>query len=293
MSYLPAMPRLKNKESSNIVYLKIFLIFVFVCVVVSLFLKLTNLVNKSQFNQNYYNMVLIGKKAFIINIRQSSNKINIIEIKNSDIIKLEKLTKFQMGADFGIPIDAVFIDRIKKIDNPIDVFNLVNSIEYILMPSYYNSSELNSLDILKIHFVFSSLSTSDYTKDIYDMSDNNSTGNDTKSRLYDYFKDENIVNEGISIEVINGSQVDGAASKIAWMLKNNGFNVVSIISSDKEYNLSNIVCRTSSSYSTRRIEKIFSVPLSCKNETGIADIGIVLGKDYKLNYCSNLSLCDN
>ena len=212
-----------------------------------------------------------------------------------------------MSTAFTVPVNAVFIDKInsdksrlnqdklgiKRYNNSRDIFSLGNTVKYILMPSFYSSSGLNSLDILKIYFVFSSVSALDFTAGIYDIQGKDNVLDDTSNHMYDYFKDGNIINDGISVEVINGSGVDGAASKIAQMLKNNGFNIVSVTSSDKEYKLSNIVCRTAKNYSTQKIEKIFSTSFSCGQGTGIADITIILGKDYRLDFCSYLLSCDD
>src|SRR3989304_5672988 len=143
------MPRRKQKESSNIVYLKIFIIFVVVCVFISLFLKLSDLIKISRFDPNYFNMVLIGEKVFLYNIRSSANKINAVEIKNIDIDKLKKMTRYQMSTAFTVPVNAVFIDKInsdksrlnqdklgiKRYNNSRDIFSLGNTVKYILMPS--------------------------------------------------------------------------------------------------------------------------------------------------------------
>lgn len=285
------MSRNRQKETSSLVYLKVFLIFIFACIFISIILKLLNLIQTSRFDSDYFNIFFISKKNYIFNIKQNENTISVIEVKPKNPIKFEKFSKSQLSIAFGVPIDAVIFDKIKFQYDPGQIFNLNNSLRFIINPFQYKTTGINRLDILKIYFAFSSVLPADYKTGEYDLSDQDMIGVDINGWLYNFFKDKNIISDGISVEVVNNSDISGAGAKVTRMLKNIGYNIVSVSSSDKNNNGSQITCRIQPDYSTDRINTIFSIPFFCKPEAGIADITIDIGKDYKRDFCSALVPC--
>lgn len=274
------MARNKPKIKDNFLYLKIFLIFVFVCIVVSASLKTANLVKTSNFDSQYYNILVIGSKAYIVNIQKVENSISVIELKGRDSNYFHNNFRQKISVDIGIPLDAVFIDnKDRPFKDPKEFFSFKNIIGFLLEPASYKSEELNKLDLVKIYFATYSVSLFDVNSASLDLLREQEDDRDEK--LFEHFKDKQILSEKTSVEVVNASGIDGIAWVISRMFKNVGFNVISVKSADKEQVKSIIICRNSGTYSIDRISRVFPILIEYKNETGIADISVIIGKDGK------------
>lgn len=278
------MTKFKTTNFNNFFYLKIFLLFVAFLIIGSIFLKAYYLAASSRFDSKYFNLLIVNKNIYLINFKKEENKISVLEIKEREKINyLKNLNSEQAylraSVYLSLPIDAILIyKKGTGFSNIKDFFSYGSIYQLILNLSHSNDlyyvNGLNEIDLLKIYFSALSVSAFDFKHEIYDP-----TKDKMGELIFEIFKNNYVINEGTSIEVINMAEIDGLGTNIANMLRNVGFNIVSI-SSQKEDNSSKIVCRVEQNNATfKSLVKIFNLKGEEIDKPSMADISIYIGKE--------------
>lgn len=262
----------KNK-SDNFFYLKMFIFSVVILFLISLAVKFLIEVEHSRFQDEYFNVLVVNKDEYILNVNKEKKSISIFEVKDNQN-DISNSSREKLSIDLGLPIDAIFIYKNGEgFQDKKDLLSFQNLFSAIFSPSKYSITGLDKLDLIKLYFASKFMSFADTKVEVL-LKDSD------EEKILDSFKDKNVIDQGITIEVVNASGLSGAGTKVASMLKNVGFNVISVNSEDE--GPSKIIVRTSKNYTIERLGSIFSIPLTFKNETGITDVSIVIGKDYAL-----------
>lgn len=261
--------RFLSKEHSPIFYLSYFLLFVGVCVVAALVFRLFFLIRNSTFSTSSYSIVIKSKNPFIVMLDSVSPKLSLISIPAN-----MQNNRMKESLLLGVPIDGEIVSKeeISKDSFP----NIGFLLGVVFRPWDYSYIDMTVIDAGRL--IYSSFSTpaSNYnikfskTGDIEGVS---------PSQLYDIFKDPTIINEQISIEIVNATSIQGLAGGAGQILKNIGCSVVSITSAD-EQGSSSIVARGSSVTLTRVSHVLGIVPSIDESFHGITDIRIILGQDF-------------
>jgi hypothetical protein len=256
------MKRKKKKTAEEeYLYLRLFLFFVGAAFLVTLFFRVFFLFSESKFGSQPFTVLVEGKKTFILHLDPTKTGIEqrgaVSWVLEKD--RINNKTLLAKSIFYKVPIDGVIF---LNADRPEDIFSLKRVIGLFLSKNFYQG--LGQLDILKMYLFYSEnhKNVSFYKYDF----------------PQDLFSDWRIINEKISIEVINGSSIDGAASAVATMLRNAGFNVV-FVSTKEEQAKSEIIVRTRKNYTVGRLIEILPFAVYQKQETAIADISIILGRD--------------
>lgn len=93
------------------------------------------------------------------------------------------------------------------------------------------------------------------------------------------FTDDEIAGEKISIEIINGTAIDGLGKRLERILNNIGCNVVAVTNSRDIIDKSAIYYYSDISYTQMKLQRILNYPSKFMQNRDIADIKIVIGKD--------------
>lgn len=251
--------------------------FIFAAVLISLSVRVIILIKNSSFTGNSFTLLLFSDKQYVIGVE----KVN----KGLSVISLEKLPKplshtdaVRDGIIVGIPIDGILITKnsapiqdVKK-----DFFSNKNVFSLITNPFQSTAVSFNSVDLVKMYLIAraapgSNVSFKKITNVDYDKR--------TEQDVFNLFKDEALVNEKTSVEIVNATTINGLGARTAKMLEHIGMHVVSIISSDKEEKHTKIIFRGRETETLKRLRGIFKVTPVYKDETYISDITVVLGKD--------------
>jgi hypothetical protein len=215
-----------------------------------------------------------------------------------------KLLKLSVASLLGLPIDAVIISKNKSLldspedfiselrKNPISSFTLAQSVETNLsrMQSFslfQNLSKVRSDKVISLDLSRSSITESKLLPDSSRV-----LGVDTIK--LDYFvrekmADLQIIDEGVSIAIFNGTAHPGLANEVSRTITNIGGNVISVSSTENKFSNSMvIVSKEGEGLTSQRLTQIFA-PIcfekKCETEdTKItysrAKINIILGEDY-------------
>jgi hypothetical protein len=179
---------------------------------------------------------------------------------------------------YGVPINAIVSYpstwQIEDIEKQLFSFKKVLS---LLVHPGSSFTHMNSYDYARIYFL-SRQTVKDQRKykEIREYTYSDDIEHQIQPELFDLFKDRTIVNDGVSVQVLNATDQPGLATEVANMLENGGYNVVSVESADPQ---SSRVVITGESKTSDAITQLFKFPVKKKSGVSIADITVILGNN--------------
>lgn len=265
-------------EVSNLIYIKIFILVVVLLFVGSLALKGFMMFKARQYTSYSFNTLFVGKNSYLLYVNSHMNILSMARIKNAQ--HLSDSDRVKNSLILGIPIRSIIKTDIPENLSASELLSFAKTMQLVTGNTKARLSGLNKIDIMYMYLVSKGAPNTNintYTIDMKNVSDVVDT------KLYNFFKDEDVINEKVSIDVVNTTDVSGLGSQFSKMLKTVGFNVVSV-TSDSEVEHSQVVSRVDKDDVTyRALESFLAFPTVFKDEASIADITIILGNDIKKN----------
>lgn len=263
----------KASTSNPFLYLGYFLLIVGLCIAIAFSLRMVFLYKKSTFSTTSYSVLINNKKnPFIVSFNKELQKISFIELEN-----FEQGNKIKESLYYGVPLDG-------EIEAAVDVappnFSSYGSL-FTFLINQFNArfSGLTILDISNVILSSQSVPRTGITIDKMSVSKDSKTEGLTQEELYDIFKDSNIIDEALSVEVINATEVKGLAGTVSQVLKNTGCNVISVSSGDVQKSSKISVLKKTKT--AERLSHILGIQLSTvESLRSSADIQIVIGEDF-------------
>ena len=262
-----------SQKHDNIFYLKIFLLGVLALIAISIAIRCVILVRDSRFTASSFSALILGKDAYIVRVDRSSGLIAALTIHGARNV-FAKNNILVNSILIGIPLEGEIIQNADDVySHPSQqYFSIVNMFSTVARQGQYSFRDMNLYDAIKMYIVAKGVSnTSISEQSVAKIPIDNSI-------LFDLFKDPQVLNQKTSVEVINASNTQGFASRVAQMLTNGGYNVVSVLSAEDTPH-SKIIYRIKPNDSLTHLFNIFPFPHSYKDETYISDVTIVLGED--------------
>lgn len=250
-------------------------IFVFTLFTASFVYKLTEIIKKSKVDgQNRFTVFVVTQREKTIDhisflsIDPQTNSISILAFKN-----IPKKLSLET-AEIGIPYDSYIVSE-EKIDDK-------NAPSFFtkLMFSKDTATNLTIIDIARLYFFATSVSG----KSVQLVEIEWPFDDSKKSVVEDLFFDQKILKENLSIQIVNATGESGVGSLFARMTGFLGGNVVSVTTSDSEKKESEILFLQKKQYTHDKLHRMFQFVLIEMKKEGIADIIIVIGKDYKKSF---------
>lgn len=269
--------RKRKKRTNNIAYLKLFILAVFFLSIVSIFIRSAKLYIGRSNKWESFNLLVLGEtdRTFdLVSLDKKKRTVSIVRILEAQISPDK--TRLEKSILLGVPVDAQLRQKSSgtRKNSNISQFSK-SSLVSILTTRNFIFENMNAFDLLKIYFYNLSIPKSNVRR--VEVERVESLSQD----IYDYFRDQVVVNEGQSIEIVNASEVDGLGGRVARMLENVGFNVVSVSSSGKQS--SRLIYRGEYNYTVKRLVSIFSsqgkFQVEQKQESSVADVTVILGSD--------------
>lgn len=262
-----------TKKWDNIFFLKVFLAGVVILILVSLIVRIMFLISNSSFTTSTFTLLILGKDTYIAKVDRNIGELDLLTIHNqrSKFLKNSRLVNSIL---LGVPLDGEIIQNNTDAYTQLSInyFSFGSMAQIMVHQGQYSFMGMNIYDLFKIYTASKSVSnTSINQQTVSDMHPDDPL-------LFTYFKNEEVLNGKMSVEVVNGTNTHGLAGRVAQMLENGGYNVVSIISTDDTPH-TKIIYRISPNSSLRSLIHLFSAPTQYKNESYIADVSIILGED--------------
>lgn len=268
------MKRRKKQNSGHTLRLVVlFCVLVSMLVASSLTLKLLALMEKSAFDGQHRFTIL--SKNQLISFAPDTKTMSILTVSqnNTEIISIGKI--------LGIPIDGSVTPQKEEyyyaLKDGKDVSSVLKSV--LLNVNAFETS-LTVIDIARLWLYARSVpSYSVTTQQISIPLDTFEPGEelsvDKISSLL--FTDNKILEEKVSIQIVNGTGVLGLGNRLARLLANIGGNVVAVSTSDVPVDISTISYYGRKTYTVEKLSILLGVKPSLLEQREISDIVIVLG----------------
>lgn len=259
------MKKREKRKKGNLKIAALFIAVILFLIFISFILKLIVLFKDSKFDGAHRFTVAVVKnnKTQVISVSPGNKTISLLTIDG----KVENINNF-----LKIPIDAfIYSDNLY-----IERSNVSSSFFKEMLNLNANYSGATVIDLFRLSYFARSLPlTSVYEKKV-------SKGDDELKidlLVNSFFTDQEILSEKKRIQIINGTDVLGAGSKLAKVINNMGGDVILISTSDKEENKSKIIYFGDKTYTIRRIASFLNFPTEEGESRSIADVIIVIGED--------------
>ncbi len=262
-------------KKSNGFYLAIFFIFFAITIIFSLVLKGINVYKNASFTgDSIMLLVVTNRDSYIMRLDKKNEQLSLLKIYDAEI-DTNNLTRASIRT--GVPLHGAF-----KITDPnADIRDIVTvkGVVQLILRNDIKLIHLNELDALRIAYAAQKITTENTTvREIKNYVNDRSIISQIDTELYELFRDPQIINERISIEVMNATTTSGLATAVAHMLENGGYTVVAIRSSDIQKN-SSIQTQLTDPVTVQDIKKIFRFPETSLPKNAVADIRIIIGED--------------
>lgn len=245
----------------------LFLIIVAVLIILSLSVRFMYLVKQSKYD---------GESRFTVVVNESEEKAIILSFNplNKSLSKMVLKGNREnepAGKIVGIPVDGT-------INLPGEANNESPSslLMYALSNPLVKKETVTVLDVLQLYFFARTVSPANNLNEEVSVSDDLSSINPLALRL---FSDQRIVDEQLSIEIMNGTGINGLGKRLERIIINSGGNVVAVSNSHSVEEKSKILYFQNTSYTLNKLQRILNYPLELMQNQDIADIKIIVGKD--------------
>lgn len=263
-----------KKKKSNLRIALIFFVIFFLLILTSFIFKFVAVLQKGKFDSSQFTIVVSSGHPYIDIISLSP------DVNSASIIKVTGVNPNNVGKILGAPVDAHIL-----FNNNYEEINSYNDIEKLFGKMIFNcgcKSDLTIMDELRSYFftkklVASSVKTKEIKIPGKELTDTDYLGIDKE--LFQYFTDNSMVKEGLTIEIVNGTGVFGLGNRLARVVTNMGGDVVSVSTSDSLINQSEISYFGDKSYTVKRLTKLLGYRETKMTQKEISDVKIVIGKN--------------
>lgn len=244
----------------------LFCLVVFLLILTSFSLRLFFLFCDSSFD---------GQHRYTLEIRHSAKSSDILTFEplssSLSIFSIESVNDTPSVIDtYGVPVDGSIQDTKGSVDKQ----NLLNKL-YAYMFRITSGKGVNSLDIARLILFTHGIEKRDIKEEKITSPAELLDGSIRSEAFYD----KAIVDEDMTIAIINAAGYPGLGSRIERILTSAGANVISVTTATDLEKTSVIEYTGEKSYTLSRVLRLVPLPEKFVDEDGISDILIVLGED--------------
>ena len=268
---------IKKTNRSSLSFVVLFVTLLIMLIILSLGFKFVRLLNASSFTTPSFNILVIDRDASVVHIDRVNGEISIFTIKDAGE-DISKLTSLGSSLTFGLPIDGRLTYNKNLRSSPSQLFSFKNVLASLFNSVDVKYSGANSADILKIYMASRGIEKEKRRNIEREKEFLGQPQKDNEEDLLEYFRDETILNEKISIEVINSTDISGFGSRVSSMLENAGYNVI-LVRNGTENDSGIIDRRPNSSFTVMYLKRFLKFPVKNDKSTPIADVSIIFGKN--------------
>lgn len=252
-------------------YLKIFLLIFLILVIGSLIFKVVEEVVDSSFTNNSFSVLIVSKDSKYITVNKKDKSAVFLAV--GDIRNFVKGKKpIEATFALGIPIDAMLIDN----NPPVNLAEFSSSKNQwrLIVGDRVVYKNLNRYDILKIAGAIKAAPQDNKTE----VRVNLFNQEEMKEKVDGKLSDSTIVNTPLTIEIDNGTSINGLGNLFAIILARKGYNVISVKTANNSDN-SYIAYPENPSDATKQLITLTRFPFLKTKKSQAADITIFLGDD--------------
>lgn len=261
---------IEKEKINTFFYLKIFILIFILLLLGSVIYKITTEILNSQFVGNSFAVLYVSNDSKLIFVDKGSKRATFLAL--GDIKRFVK-GKNTITASFalGLPLNAMIIDE-NPPQNLADFSSSRNEMRLIFGTSH-SLKNLNRLDVYKLISAVRG-SNEDSRKE---LRVNILTPQGLKL-VEEEFKDSSIINEPYTIEIENGTTLNGLGNELALILGREGYNVIAVRTSN-EKNSSYISYPGSKNNYIKSLIGLTKFDFKEEEKSQAADVTIYIGDD--------------
>jgi len=258
----------KNKAPSNknIKMVLIFCVFVAVAILISLTVKFFVTLSESAFDgQHQFILAVFGnqKKIKIISFAPDSMSLGILQLANAHNEDIRQA--------LVIPIDAeVMVSDEKTTES---VSPLLQDI--ILHFTSKKVRGMTIIDAIRLYLFSRGVGPDSIYSQTMRIPITSAQSERTIPKI---FTDHSLYQEGVTISILNATNISGIGNRVAKLITNIGGNVISVATSENEENVSTIAYSKDNTYTLKRLSKILKFKTIKMQKSSLSDIIIKVGK---------------
>lgn len=256
--------RKKKKSGKSTSLAIIFFVLIICAIFASVLINVLLILKNSKFGigPTYSIFVSNNKQNEIISFHKDTNSISVLKIDDrvGDVFKFSE-----------VPVEAIYYSS--DLDLNLPVSNLTSDIFFKITQAKNN---LNTYDGLRVFLMAKTTPPKNISEKEIPKNLSESQRDEISSSI---FADPKILQEGITIQIINNTKEQGVGNRISRIVSNLGGNIV-LVSTGQKDSKSGVYSNTET-YTAKRFSEVLKFPRIKGRISGIADITILIGNDYK------------
>lgn len=276
------MKRQKETGNKNLTVAFIFCSFVFLLIIISVIIKMFFVVSQLRFDgEHNFNVLLLHKdnRFDVVSFSPNTKTASILKVQVKNKEK-EMVKKLNISRLLQIPIDGVVdstnVKQIVSFNENID-----SSLGMILLNSRNLKTNLTFIDFFRLWILSKNIPSHEVKiKEITVSLPLNKEEEILIDKICSQiFIDNIMVEEKVSIQIINGTGVLGLGNRLAKFITNMGGNVVLVSTADEIIDNSEIDYFDEKTYSYKKLKQVLNFKENKMEKEGIADLIIIIGKN--------------
>lgn len=220
------MPEIREHIASFF-YLKIFILVVVLVIIVSIGIRFGIEVTQSSFTNNSFSLLYLAKDSKIISVDNAEKMASFIALGDVRAITRGK-SPLEISLILGLPISCVIVDENAPFSNTHELTSIGTELDLIVGNRRFKNC--NRYDIFKLVQAVRSVPEDNRTEKRVNLK------RLEKGIFDETFKDSVVNNTELTVEIDNGTSINGLGSELAQILSRVGFNVIAVrtVTNDKE-----------------------------------------------------------
>ena len=211
-----------QERIASFFYLKVFLLIVILVVIGAIIVRVGNEIVGSSFQNNSFSLLIVSKDSKLIFVDKASKSVLFLAL--GDIQSYVKgKGPIEASIALGIPINALIFD--KKSPENLNDFSSSSNVSRLIFSG--ESPVFKNIDKYDIYKLTNAIKGSPKDNK-HEIRVNIFNQEQMKEKVGDLFKDSVINNMGYTIEIQNGTSIDGLGTEVAGILSREGFNVIAV-----------------------------------------------------------------
>ncbi len=269
--------RHKNK---SLRFALIFCLLVLFWVLTAFVGKIAVLFSESKFDGAHRFTIAINAKekennaVLFVSFAPDANSLSIVEAVG------ESIDKNFSTKDITIPVDEyLVIDKDSMPSGDSGKKHIEKLLQSMLFQKREKGENLTPIDIIRLLYFTKTVDVNNVVFGKIIVSSKDALSSKNKDAISGFFVDRAIVEENMSITIINGTGKSGYGATIADEIAQMGGNVVVVSTADETIAHSAIEAHSGNAYTVKKLHLLTDFPVVVKKRNGISDITILLGKD--------------
>lgn len=263
---------MENEKIVSFFYLKIFFMIVMSLVIGSIIARIGYEILDSQFHDNSFSLLIVSKDSKFISVDKSSNSAVFLAL--GDIGKFVKGKKpIEASFALGIPVNAIIVSNATP-QNLTQFTSTGYQMRLLFDVSKTSYKNLDRYDILKLASTIRNSPKDNRVEMRVNLFDEHAM----KERVGNLLQDSQLINMPLTIEIDNGTTINGLGNDLALILARRGFNVISVKTSNENGNSYIAYAGATNAY-VSTLKGLTKFPVLKMNKSQAADITIFLGDD--------------